>query len=68
MLKALLRIPNVMLQAERCLETFPPDDVLCDKVEALYLAALTAIEGTTKWLKKVSAGMSRSKSGPSPSR
>ncbi|KAL9115249.1 MAG: hypothetical protein Q9227_001043 [Pyrenula ochraceoflavens] len=49
-LKTLLRIPDVIFQAERNLENFPLDPLLHDKAAELYLASLTAIEGITRWL------------------
>jgi hypothetical protein len=61
-LKTLLRIPNVIAQAGHCVETFPSDPALDDRAAELFLAALTAIEGTTKWLMKNPA----CKSGSSP--
>ncbi|KAL9616245.1 MAG: hypothetical protein Q9160_008871 [Pyrenula sp. 1 TL-2023] len=51
-LKALLRIPNVISLAQESMENFPSDTALYNKASALYLAALAAIEGTTKWLMK----------------
>lgn len=55
-LKALLRIPFVIVQADDCCETFGRDPVLLAKAENVYIAALAAIEGTTKWLSSNSAG------------
>ena len=50
MLETLLRIPNVIVQAEHSVEIFPSDLVLHDRAAELYLAVLTAVEGTTRWL------------------
>lgn len=47
---ALLRIPDVIIQAERSVETFSPDPILSEKAEQLYLAILGAIEWAAKWL------------------
>ena len=58
MTKALLRIPNVIAQAERCVESFPADPVLYEKAADLYLAILAAIEGTTRWLTRHPASIS----------
>lgn len=57
MLKALLRIPHVVLQADQCCETFGRDPVLLVKAEKVYIAALIAIEGTIKWLSSGSGGI-----------
>ena len=52
MLATLLRIPDIILQAEHSVETFYPDPALYDKAEELYLAILGAIEGAVEWLKQ----------------
>ena len=49
-MKTLLRIPNVIAQAEQCVETFPSDPILYDKAAGLYLAVLSAVEGIVRWL------------------
>lgn len=51
-LATLLRIPEIILEAEHSVETFYPDPALYDKAEELYLAILTAIEGAARWLKQ----------------
>jgi len=48
----ILKIPDIILQAEHLVETFYPDPALYDKAEALYLAILDAIEGAAEWLKQ----------------
>ena len=52
MLAILLRIPDIILQAEYSVDTFYPDLALYDKAEELYLAILGAIEGAVEWLKE----------------
>jgi len=52
-LAILLRIPDIILQAELSVETFYPDPALHDKAEELYLAILGAIEGAVEWLKEI---------------
>lgn len=59
-LKALLQIPYVITQAQHSRESFSSDTALYERVSDLYLAALTAIEGTTKWLIKNPPCRSRS--------
>ena len=54
-LKTLLRIPPIIIQAEHCVETFPSDPALYDGAAELYLAVLTTVEGITKWLMQKSA-------------
>ncbi|KAJ9616703.1 hypothetical protein H2200_000422 [Cladophialophora chaetospira] len=49
-LDTILRIPDLILQAEHSLETFYPDPTLYDKAEELYLAILRAIEAAAAWL------------------
>jgi hypothetical protein len=51
-LAILLRIPDVIIEAEHSVETFYPDPALYDKAEELYLAILGAIEGAVEWLKE----------------
>ena len=48
----LLRIPDIILQAEHSVEMFYHDPALYDKAEELYLAMLGAIEGAVEWLKE----------------
>lgn len=48
-LRALLRIPDVIMRAEDCCKIFP-DQSLYERSEFLYRAALAAIEGVTRWL------------------
>lgn len=48
--RTLLRIPDVIIEAEHLVDTFPPDATLSEKAERLYLAILGAIEGAAKWL------------------
>jgi len=50
-LKTLSRIPNVIAQAEHCVETFP-DRELYDRAAEVYVEALKAIEEITRWLKQ----------------
>lgn len=52
MLAILLRIPDIILQAEHSVEAFYPDPALHDKAEELYLAILGAIDGAVEWLKE----------------
>lgn len=51
-MEALLRIPRVVTHAEAYaeVEKSQPDEVLYDRVIKVYVAALTAIEGTARWL------------------
>lgn len=52
----LLRIPDIIIQAEHAVETFYPDPALYDKAEQLYLAILGAIEAVAEWLKQHPVG------------
>ena len=54
-MQALLRIPQVIDHAESCVENFPLDSMLYTRAQTLYMASLTAIEGTTRWLARNSA-------------
>lgn len=56
MLDTLLRIPDIIMQAEHSVETFYPDPALYEKAEELYLAILNAIEGAAEWLKQYPVG------------
>lgn len=55
-LKALVRIPDIITQTEDTCENFGPDPALYAKAEKVYIAALAAIEGTIKWLNKKVTG------------
>lgn len=50
------------MQADDCCENFGADPVLPAKAEIVYIAALVAIEGTTKWLS--SGSLSKHDQGP----
>lgn len=50
-LETLLRIPNAIEQAERCVSLVPNDRLLFDRTLKVFIAALAAIEGTVKWLR-----------------
>jgi hypothetical protein len=52
----ILRIPDIIMQAEHSVETFYPDPALYEKAEELYLAILGAIEGAAGWLKQHPVG------------
>lgn len=52
MVATILRIPDIIMQAEHSVETFYPDPALYEKAEDLYLAILRAIEGAVGWLKQ----------------
>lgn len=56
MMATLLRIPDIIIQAEHAVETFYPDPALYDKAEQLYLAILEAIEAVTGWLEQHPVG------------
>lgn len=56
-LSQLLRIPSVIGEAEDSCKTFGRDGELFACAEKLYLAALAAIEGTTRWLQQRTIGM-----------
>jgi hypothetical protein len=46
----LLEIPEILLQAERKVETYDGDRFLYDKTELLYVAVLRALESAINWL------------------
>lgn len=52
----LVRIPDVIIHTEDTCANFGPDPILYAKAEKVYIAALTAIEGTVKWLSKKATG------------
>ncbi|KAK5055419.1 hypothetical protein LTR84_013169 [Exophiala bonariae] len=55
-LATLLRIPEIIVEAEHAVETFYPDPTLYDKAQELYLAILGAIQGATEWLQQHPVG------------
>lgn len=56
-MSSLLRVPEIILEAEHKLETFNDDHALHDKVEELYVAILNALEAAVDWLKQNPFGM-----------
>lgn len=51
-IETLVHIPNIIIEAEYAVETFPQDPALDDKAEKLYLAVLTALQGAVEWFAK----------------
>jgi hypothetical protein len=56
-LSTLLRIPEIILQAEHRLENFRHDPALYDRAEELYVKVLIALESIVDWLKQNPFGM-----------
>jgi hypothetical protein len=57
-LSTLLRIPEIILQAEHRLENFRNDPALYDRAEELYVKVLFALESIVDWLKQKPLGVS----------
>lgn len=55
-MKSMVRIPEVITQAEEFCNNFGPDKVLQAKAENVYVAALAAMEDNIKWLSKKTYG------------
>jgi hypothetical protein len=51
-LRTIEDMPEIILQAEHAVETFPPDLSLDDKVDELYLSIFTALQGAVEWFAK----------------
>ncbi|KPI41078.1 uncharacterized protein AB675_8144 [Cyphellophora attinorum] len=51
-LRTIEDMPEIILQAEHAVETFPPDLSLDDKADELYLSIFTALQGAVEWFAK----------------
>jgi hypothetical protein len=55
-LQSIEDMPDIILQAEHAVETFPPDLSLDDKADELYLSIFTALQGAVEWFQRNPVG------------